>query len=63
VELALDRVTFEGPRGRAEELEIEGELVSGDESVLLELRDWLLAQGGLTASHASKYERALEFVG
>jgi triphosphatase len=63
VELALDRVTFQGPRGKAEELEIEGELVSGEESVLFELRDWLLAQDGLTASHASKYERALAILG
>lgn len=63
VELALDRVTFSGPRGEASELEIEGELVSGSESTLLELRDWLEAQGELTASHGSKYERARELVG
>jgi triphosphatase len=63
VELALDRVTFEGPRGEASEREIEGELVAGDESVLLELRDWLTAQGGVRESQASKYERALELVG
>ncbi len=63
VELALDRVTYEGPRGSAAELEIEGELLSGEEGPLLELRDWLLRQGELTASHASKYERARELVG
>lgn len=63
VELALDRVTYEGPRGSGSELEIEGELVSGEEGPLLALRDWLLRQGELTASHASKYERARELVG
>lgn len=63
IELALDRVTFEGPRGEASELEIEGELLSGEESALDELRDWLCTQGELTPSHAGKYERALELVG
>lgn len=63
IELALDRVTYTGPRGKSSELEIEGELISGSESTLLELRDWLEAQGELTASHGSKYERARELVG
>jgi inorganic triphosphatase YgiF len=63
IELALDRVTFEGPRGEASELEIEGELLAGDEGALYELRDWLLTQPGLTPSHAGKYVRALLAVG
>ncbi|MFN3650661.1 MAG: CYTH domain-containing protein [Armatimonadota bacterium] len=62
-EMALDRLTYVGPRGEAREREVELELKSGDPARLREAGRWLETERGLARSRTGKYRRALETVG
>lgn len=63
LELALDRLTFRGPRGEVSEPEVELELKHGPTEALAEAAQWLTARFALVPSTAAKYQRALAAVG
>ncbi|MFC1694247.1 CYTH domain-containing protein [Candidatus Latescibacterota bacterium] len=62
-ELVLDDVTFCGPRGRAGELELEVESLTGMDDDLRHVGAWLAERFDLQPAGPSKYMRGIELVG
>lgn len=62
VEVALDEVTFIGPRGEAQEYGLELELRAGDVDRLKRIGDWLIARYGLLPSRP-EFSVGIEKVG
>lgn len=63
LELCVDETEFRGLRGRAQELEIEVELVAGSPEAVARVATWLAARYPLVPAPSSKYERAMGQVG
>lgn len=62
-ELALDDVTFTGPRGTARAFEVEVEALTADHGDLDEIGAWLTERFGLKQAGASKFALGMELVG
>jgi inorganic triphosphatase YgiF len=62
-ELALDEVTFTGPRGKASVREIEVESMGWGDEGLAEVGNWLAEKFELACSGPSKYILGMELVG
>ena len=62
-ELALDDVTFTGPRGTAHVLELEVESLGWGDEGLAEAGKWLSERFDLTSAGPSKYILGMELVG
>ena len=62
-ELALDEVTFTGPRGSADVRELEVESLGWEDEGLTEVGEWLAARFALAPAGPSKYILGMELVG
>ncbi len=62
-EMALDDVTFTGPRGSASVLELEVESLGWEDSALRDIAQWLRERFPLEPAGPSKYILGMELVG
>ncbi|HUT62712.1 MAG TPA: CYTH domain-containing protein [Anaerolineae bacterium] len=62
-ELALDEVTFSGPKGMKKVFELEVESLSGEDKDLKKIGQWLAGRFNLRSAGPSKYIQGMKLVG